>query len=1026
ALGARGTASLVGINGLTLTGTLQAERNTGPSSVTLDFGTASTADDLTLEPGASRFGGTAQLAVAGFVDISAAFGFEKSTVTRDGVSVDRITVAAAGVQTFLGSGGTGIQLSNGQIGIVIDRVPGADTKYAFVASGTAALAGIDGLSLTGTMQARMNRLDSAIDTTISTPAGPVAVKFDTPADVTQFGGTARLSIGGFVELSGSFGIEKDGDTILVGVAGVEAFLGVNGGTADAIGLKATGGNLGLVLKNGSYAMTASGSAALVGLTGLSITGNFNVQSNQLGVPVNETIWTPAGNVSVVFASGQKVLTFGGSAVISVAGIFEISGAIQATKTNSGLIFVDIPQITAALNINGMQVFQVGGKARFSIGGEDGFQLLDVGLTTVNVFGIDVSAVAGSLPSLALPSVPSVPAPAELTTIVDGVDAALLNRRQYLDVTFQSPGSASLNIDSILDAASEFTLTGAGVADAQLSTVEHLSGNTFRYHLIDSNPSNEIPLFNPGAISVNFLAGRWEDTNGVTNSGTTDTFTVRDGKASTNSGVNLGPLSLQGPHFALEDFQFQPLKNADGSLKGARITITVGLGVDTASLSFGGSSSALSTTITDLAGLFDVNVDISPSLQIIGGGLGKFRVDVGSLKLNVVDVLLAEATGVTIQYNPERDTDNDGSVSAAEQTAYDNQQILVLQNASVTITKLDVTGSLRPHTRRDGTVIPGLVVRNNGFHLGEAEIMYSGDLDFGSVLNLDDVRAGITDFGVSFTGGVAFNGEVYIASGGAQLFPGRTFSMTFADGSDADTEAVRAGLTFRDGVPAGFKFNSDQMSMKFGDFLTVSGSKILINTEATGSEYVVSIGAITAEVKAGPLKIGGTIKKFAITGAGNLVTLPGFGVQLSMDQASPDSFKWPSWLPIQLTSLGIQWPDIQANPSNFALTISAKVKAIPGVPLAFEGAVNGLVIDVGLLQQGKFPVTELESISVKVGGNFGGAEVSGKLLGGIVKIDASGNMIQSGDTDTPVSDRVLFVGLEGKLMILNKGFQVRFA
>ena len=274
-----------------------------------------------------------------------------------------------------------------------------------------------------------------------------------------------MSIGGFVELSGSFGIEKDGDTILVGVAGVEAFLGVNGGTADAIGLKATGGNLGLVLKNGSYAMTASGSAALVGLTGLSIAGNFNVQSNQLGVPVNETIWTPAGNVSVVFASGQKVLTFGGSAVISVAGIFEISGAIQATKTNSGLIFVDIPQITAALNINGMQVFQVGGKARFSIGGEDGFQLLDVGLTTVNVFGIDVSAVAGSLPSLALPSVPSVPAPAELTTIVDGVDAALLNRRQYLDVTFQSPGSASLNIDSILDAASEFTLTGAGVADA---------------------------------------------------------------------------------------------------------------------------------------------------------------------------------------------------------------------------------------------------------------------------------------------------------------------------------------------------------------------------------------------------------------------------------------------------------------------------------------------------------------------------------------------------------------------------------
>jgi hypothetical protein len=73
-----------------------------------------------------------------------------------------------------------------------------------------------------------------------------------------------------------------------------------------------------------------------------------------------------------------------------------------------------------------------------------------------------------------------------------------------------------------------------------------------------------------------------------------------------------------------------------------------------------------------------------------------------------------------------------------------------------------------------------------------------------------------------------------------------------------------------------------------------------------------------------------------------------------------------------------------------------------------------------------PVTDLESISVKVGGNFGGAEVSGTLLGGIVRIDANDNIIESFDRDTPVADRVLFVGLEGKLLILDKGFQVRFA
>ncbi|MFO0534858.1 MAG: beta strand repeat-containing protein, partial [Planctomyces sp.] len=922
AFGARGTASLVGISGLTLTGTLHAERNTGPNPVTLDFGTASTADDLTLASGVTHFGGAAQLAIGGFVEISAAFDFNQSTSTNNGVSTTRITVAATDVQVFLGANGTGVRLTNGKIGAVIDIPEGGEAKYALVASGTAGGVGSPGLTLAGTMEARVNQLGAPIDTTITTPGGAVRVKFDSAAEVMEFGGSAELSILGFVSLSGSFGIKKEGDTLLVGVADVEAFLGMGGGTSSAIGLTVSNGNLGLVLQDGGYALTASGDVGLVGLTGLNISGTFDIRSNQLGQAVNRTIATPAGPVSVQFATGESVLSFGGSAVISVAGIFEISGTVKATKTNSDLILIDIPEITAALNINGLEVFEVGGRARFSIGGEDGFQLLDIGLKTVHVMGLDISAVAGMLPSLALPSDASIPAPAELTTIVDGIDAGVLNRRKYLDITLRSPGSLPLDVASVLDGGAEFVLSGSGVAEATISSVEHLEGNRFRYYFVDSNPSNDVPLFTSGPISVNFSAGAWADESGVTNSATTDSFTVRDGKATTGSSVNLGPLKLQGPHFGLEDFQFKPLKNADGSLLGARITITVALGVDHAELNFGGSSSVLSTSIDNLDGLFDVNVDISPSLSIIGGGLGKFRIDVGSMSLDVADVLKAEASGVTIQYNPERDTNNDGTVSSAEQAAYDSQEILRLQNASVTITKLGLTGSLGPWTRSDGTVIPGLVVRNNGFHLGTAQMQYSGDLSFGSILQLDSVTAGISDFGVNFNGGVEFDGEVFIASGGAALFPGRTFSMSFTDGPDANTEAVRAALTFEDGVPAGFKFNSDRMSMTFGQYLTVSGQDILIDTEASGSEYVVSIGSIEAEIKAGPLKLGGKMKNFGITGDGNFVTKPGFGVFISADTASGESFKWPSWLPIRPTELGIQWDDLQNSPERFSLIVSA--------------------------------------------------------------------------------------------------------
>lgn len=319
-----------------------------------------------LEPGAKRFGGTAQLSIADFIDLSASFGFESSTSTVDGVEVTRIKVAAAGMTTFFGtnrglSGETGFLLSDGQIGAVIDRVAGGETKYALVAQGTASLVGIGGLTLSGTMHARMNRLDAAIDTTISTPAGPVVVKFDTAEDVTQFGGSARLAVGGFVEVSGSFGVEKSGNELLVGVTDVNVFLGVNGGTPEAIGLQVSDGTLGLVLRNGKYALMTSGAVGLVGLQGLNISGTFIVEANKLGTSVNRSIWTPGGSVDVVFPNGDDVLKFGGSAVISVAGVFEISGEVIATRTKSGRILVDIPEIAVALNVHGLRVFEVGGR-----------------------------------------------------------------------------------------------------------------------------------------------------------------------------------------------------------------------------------------------------------------------------------------------------------------------------------------------------------------------------------------------------------------------------------------------------------------------------------------------------------------------------------------------------------------------------------------------------------------------------------------------------------------------------------------
>ncbi|HND56210.1 MAG TPA: hypothetical protein PLV92_27525, partial [Pirellulaceae bacterium] len=96
-----------------------------------------------------------------------------------------------------------------------------------------------------------------------------------------------------------------------------------------------------------------------------------------------------------------------------------------------------------------------------------------------------------------------------------------------------------------------------------------------------------------------------------------------------------------------------------------------------------------------------------------------------------------------------------------------------------------------------------------------------------------------------------------------------------------------------------------------------------------------------------------------------------------------------------------------------------------LPMKISGAIEGLVIDVGLLEEGKFPITALRSVAVSVEGNLFGGEFTGSLLAGIVPFDASGNAIPDSDLTTEAVDRVFFVGLEGGFSMAGiGGFTIR--
>ena len=190
AVDASGTASLVGVDGFTLTGDLAARVNTtgGAVNETITLPSGETVPVIFAETEAAAvFKGTVTAEVSQFATISGGF-----AISKDG---SKLTVAAAGVTAFVGSGDLGVRVTDGQLGVVVKT----DTKnFAAVASGNAALEGVPGLTVTGSGSVRINKLGTAIDETISTPGGDVRVKFDDGTDVLQIRSSLSLQFESFV------------------------------------------------------------------------------------------------------------------------------------------------------------------------------------------------------------------------------------------------------------------------------------------------------------------------------------------------------------------------------------------------------------------------------------------------------------------------------------------------------------------------------------------------------------------------------------------------------------------------------------------------------------------------------------------------------------------------------------------------------------------------------------------------------------------------------------------------------------
>ena len=183
-------SSLVGVDGFTLTGDLAARVNTTGGAIDRTI-TLPNGDTVPVTFGATEaaavFKGTVTATVSQFATVTGSFAVAKAGT--------KLTVAAAGVTAFVGTGDLGVRVTDGKLGLVVNT---DSKKFAAVASGTAALEGVTGLTVTGTGSVRINKMGATVDETISTPAGDVAVKFDTATDVTQIRSTLNLQFQNFV------------------------------------------------------------------------------------------------------------------------------------------------------------------------------------------------------------------------------------------------------------------------------------------------------------------------------------------------------------------------------------------------------------------------------------------------------------------------------------------------------------------------------------------------------------------------------------------------------------------------------------------------------------------------------------------------------------------------------------------------------------------------------------------------------------------------------------------------------------
>ena len=247
-----------------------------------------------------------------------------------------------------------------------------------------------------------------------------------------------------------------------------------------------------------------------------VAGNLNgAESECFTVTVPDT-FPPTADLADPVDGGTIVLAdLNGRGYIDVT-FGDVGDGVDASTIDGNEVSISGAGVGTAV-LDGTAVLQSGTTYRYAFSG--GFV---VGTVTVDFLAgsfqdLAGNANAGEMESFTVTQADTTPPTADLSDPTDGgtIELADLNLRDYIDVTFSDVGDG-LDLASI--DGDELAIGGAGVGTAVLDGTAVLQGGTtYRYTFTGD--------FVLGTVTVDFLAGSFQDLAGNANAGEMESFTV---------------------------------------------------------------------------------------------------------------------------------------------------------------------------------------------------------------------------------------------------------------------------------------------------------------------------------------------------------------------------------------------------------------------------------------------------------------------------------------------------------------------